>query len=130
MKSADLNVDKRRLSYTRLIGEITHALNQALTEENAERKLTRAKMADILDVDRATITKLLSGTRNMRLETLADLAYALNRPVRVSLPSRTRASNAPAVGFSEEQQTLGASTELLRPSRQSRGASRKKAPKR
>ncbi len=89
MKSVRAKVDKRRLTYTRLIGEIHHALNQALTEEYSTRKLTKAEMAKILGTDRASITKLLSGTRNMRLETLADLAFALNRPVKVSLPSRS-----------------------------------------
>ena len=94
MKSVSLKIDKRRRTYTRLIGEIHHALNQALTEENEDRQLTKAKMAEILGCDRGTITKLLSGTRNMRLETLADLAYALDRPVEVSLPSRRRGTNA------------------------------------
>lgn len=92
MKSVKAKIDKRRLTYTRLIGEIHDALNKALTEEHAARKLTKAEMAKILGVDRASITKLLSGTRNMRLETLADLAYALDRPVKVLLPSRS-ASN-------------------------------------
>lgn len=89
MKSVKSPISKQRRTYTRLIGEIQHALNQALTEENVARGLTRAKMAEILRCDRGTITKLFSGTRNMTLETLADLAYALDRPVRVSLPSRS-----------------------------------------
>ena len=93
MKSVKPSSDKRRRTYIRLVGEISHALNQALGEEHEDRNLTRAQMAATLGWDRASITKLLSGTRNMTLETLADLAFALDRPVRVSLPSRTRHTN-------------------------------------
>jgi transcriptional regulator with XRE-family HTH domain len=88
MKSVNAGTNKRRRTYTRLVGEIQHVLNQALTEEHAARGLTKAAMADTLGWHRSSITKLLSGTRNMTLETLADLAFALNRPVKVSLPSR------------------------------------------
>lgn len=94
MKSVKPSSDKRRRTYTRLVGEISHALNQALVEEHEDRNLTRAQMAAALGWDRASITKLLSGSRNMTLETLADLAFALDRPIRVSLPSRTRHTNS------------------------------------
>lgn len=92
MKSVRPETNKRRVTYTRLVGEIQHALHQALSEEHEARGLTRAKMAEILGCDRGSITKLFSGTRNMTLETLADLAYALNRPVKVWLPSRVGAN--------------------------------------
>ncbi|MGQ3299656.1 helix-turn-helix transcriptional regulator [Reyranella sp.] len=93
MKSVKPSSDKRRRTYTRLVGEISHALNQALVEEHEDRNLTRAQMAAALGWNRASITKLLSGSRNMTLETLADLAFALDRPIRVSLPSRARRTN-------------------------------------
>ena len=88
MKTRSFRIDKRRRSYLRLISEIKHALAQALTEEHAERGLTMAEMARVLEVDRSHISRKLSGETNMTLETLADLAYALDRPVKVSLPSR------------------------------------------
>src|SRR5687767_12811512 len=92
MKTRSFRIDKRRRSYLRLIGEIKHALAQALAEEHAERGLTMAEMARTLDVDRSHISRKLSGETNMTLETLADLAYALDRPVKVSLPSRRGAT--------------------------------------
>lgn len=87
-KRARKALDKRRRTYVRLIGEIHHALNQALVEENALRQLTITKMAEILGHDKSFVSKKMSGMSNMTLETLADLAFALNRPVRVALPSR------------------------------------------
>jgi transcriptional regulator with XRE-family HTH domain len=94
MKTRSFRIDKRRRSYLRLIGEIKHALAQALAEEHAERGLTMAEMARTLEVDRSHISRKLSGETNMTLETLADLAYALDRPVKVSLPSRHTAQTS------------------------------------
>ena len=39
MPSSKIRVDKRRRTYIRLIGEIRHALNQALAEEHEKRGL-------------------------------------------------------------------------------------------
>jgi transcriptional regulator with XRE-family HTH domain len=87
-KSSSLSVAPRRRAFARLIGEIRHSLNQALTEEQKTRGLTRTEIAHILGVNKSIVSRKLNGTSNMTLETLADLAYALNRPVKVDLPSR------------------------------------------
>lgn len=81
-------IDKRRQTYIRLLSEIAHALNKALEEEHAQRGLTQADIARTLGKQKSFVSRKLSGDTNMTLETLADLAYALDRPVRVSLPSR------------------------------------------
>lgn len=88
MTSASARVDKRRRTYVRLIGEIHHALNQALSEEKAKRKLNKTEIGKILGVGRSAISKKFDGRHNLTLETLADLAYALDRPVKVTLPER------------------------------------------
>lgn len=90
MTSSSPTLTPRRRTYVRLIGEIRHILNQALTEEHAARGLTKADIARALGKDKAFVTKKLSGTSNMTLETLADLAYSMNRRVRVAMPSRDR----------------------------------------
>lgn len=95
--SSSLTLHPRRRSYVRLIGEIQHALNHALCEEHQIRGLTKAQIAAVIGKDKSFVTRKLSGTGNMTLETLADLAYALNRPVKVVLPSRTAPSNSNSV---------------------------------
>ena len=101
-------IDKRRQTYIRLLGEIAHALNKALDEEHAQRGLTQADIARMLGKQKSFVSRKLSGDTNMTLETLADLAYALDRPVRVSLPSRV-----PAVGqnFSQSFKVGGGTVE-------------------
>jgi transcriptional regulator with XRE-family HTH domain len=102
MTSSKLKVDERRRSYVRLLGEINHALNGALAEENAKRGLTITKMAQLLKRSKSHISRKMNGSSNMTLETLADLAYALNRPVKVLLPERGQAANTNHVRGAEE----------------------------
>lgn len=73
-----------------MIGDIRHALNQALSEEFEKRGLTQQNIADLLGKNKSFISRKFSGDTNMTLETLADLAYALDRPVRISLPERDK----------------------------------------
>lgn len=80
--------DPRRRVFIQLIGDIRHALNEALTEEYKSRKLTRSDVAKILHTNKSFVSRKLSGESNMTLATLADLAYALDRDVEIALPSR------------------------------------------
>jgi transcriptional regulator with XRE-family HTH domain len=89
MKFASAKVDKRRRTYVRLVGEIHHVLNEALNEESKKRGLNKTQIGKILGLGRSAISKKFDGRHNMTLETLADLAYALDRPVKVDLPERT-----------------------------------------
>ncbi len=86
--SFSLNVNPRRKTYIRLINDIHRALNTALSEESAKRGLTRKMIADLLGKNKSVITRKFSGNGNMTLETLADLAYALDRPIKIDMPPR------------------------------------------
>jgi len=88
MSSSKLHLDKRRRSYVRLMGEVRHALNQALAEEGIKRGVTCTSIARLLGKHKSFVSRKLNGTSNMTFETLADLAFALDRPVKVLLPER------------------------------------------
>lgn len=87
MKSSNSN-QKRRRTFVRFLGEINHALHEALEEEFRARGLTQAEMARIIGRSKSFVSRKMSGTSNMTIETLADLAFALDRPVMISFPSR------------------------------------------
>jgi hypothetical protein len=89
MPSSDLKLGKRRRTYVRLMGEIYDALHEALQEENERRGLTITAMADCLDTDKSFISRKMNGSSNMTMETFADLAYSLDRVVKVKLISRS-----------------------------------------
>ena len=97
MTSSDIKLDKRRRTYVRMVGDILHTLNQALAEEHEKRGLTRAGIARILEKDKSFVTRKMSGISNMTLETLADLAYALDRPVKIDLPARSTSGGSNVV---------------------------------
>lgn len=86
---SEISVDKRRRTYVRLIGEISHSLNEALAEENARRQLTQTGMAEALQTNKSFVSRKMSGLSNMTLETLADLAFALDRIVKIQLVPRS-----------------------------------------
>lgn len=83
----------RRRSFARLIGDIHQELNRVLT---AQPSVTKAELARRLNVDRAIITRRLNGTSNMTLESLSDLAWAMNKRVKVRLEDRPTAVGANA----------------------------------
>lgn len=103
----------RRRTFVRLIGEIRHALNQALTEEYEARGLTKADIARDLGKDKSFVTKKLGGTSNMTLETLADLAFAMNRPVKIQMPARLPLDGSNQVTSLEDQRTNPSTSNLL-----------------
>lgn len=84
-------IDKRRRTYVRLIGEIHHALNSALAEEKLKRGLTKTAIGEMLGLGRSAISKKFDGRQNFTLETLADLAFSLDRSVKVILSPRPAA---------------------------------------
>ncbi len=56
--------------------------------ELLERKgLTKADLAERMGKSRAFVSQILSGTRNMTLRTLADVAFALGESVTVKIGS-------------------------------------------
>ena len=94
MKSSSLHIGKRRRTFVRLLSQIQHALLSALDEEHRARGLTRAEIARAIGKNKSFVTRKLNGDSNMTLESLADLAFALDRPVKVELPSRRAAAGS------------------------------------
>jgi transcriptional regulator with XRE-family HTH domain len=88
VKSSSLHIDKRRRTYVRLLGAIQHALLEALDEEHLRRGLTRAEVARLIGRNKSFVTRKLTGEGNMTLQSLADLAFALDRSVKVTLPAQ------------------------------------------
>jgi transcriptional regulator with XRE-family HTH domain len=113
MKSSSLRTDARRRSYVRLIGEISHALNRALEEEHSKRQLTISEIGRILGKSKSHISRKFRGTSNMTLETLSDLAYALDRPVVVSLPDLNNLPNSNHTATSPAKKLPNVDTELV-----------------
>jgi transcriptional regulator with XRE-family HTH domain len=72
---------RRLYEQERLVLWVSEALAQAM----AESGLSKADLAEKLGTSRAHITQVLSGSRNMTLRTVADLAWACNQRAEVQM---------------------------------------------
>mgnify|MGYP006302103245 CR=1 FL=1 len=71
-----------RKTYARFAIDVLDELNGALRQEQDRQGLTKARIADRLGIHRSEVTKLLNGRRrNMTMESIAALAWALGRDI-------------------------------------------------
>jgi transcriptional regulator with XRE-family HTH domain len=64
------------------------AINEEIVKQMVGQKVTRTELAERLGVDKAHVTRMLNGTPNMTLKTLASVASALG--CRFSVPTLAR----------------------------------------
>jgi transcriptional regulator with XRE-family HTH domain len=78
-----LSTDKRKLEFAeeRLIVDVAEKIWDAMQAAGVSKK----DIADRLGRSKPFITQLLSGSRNMTLRSLADIAYSLGYRVQCSL---------------------------------------------
>jgi len=74
MASLQTLVSPRRRAAAKFIGQVRRRLLEALDDRP---NLKRTSIADALEVHRSVITKHLSGTQDMSLGRVAELAWAL-----------------------------------------------------
>lgn len=98
--SFQFEIDPKEEVATRLIADVGDKLQAAFSEEKDRRRMTLRTLAERLEVDRSHVHRCLSGFNNMTLRTLAEVAWALDREVEVSIvaPGSERANFFP--GFS------------------------------
>src|SRR5688500_2443829 len=63
---------------------LTLQATEALCEMLNDAQMSRKELADKMGVRKSYITQLLSGSRNMTLQTLATVAYHCGRAIRMS----------------------------------------------
>ena len=91
--------DRRLLEQERLVLAATELICRAMQDEH----LSRAELARRIGTSRANITQLLSGSRNLTVRTLSDLAWACGGIVELDF-----------VLLNEEETALPATIPLLR----------------
>jgi hypothetical protein len=79
------HADGRRKVFLSLSGSIESQLRDAYAKRNAQDGLTQADIAKKLNVDRSAIHHRLTGRRNMTVETIADMVWALGHRINVDI---------------------------------------------
>ena len=87
MISYKSRITPRRRKFVRLIGDIQEELHRVLMDEHEVRGITQADIARMLGKDRSFVSRKMSGRSNMTLETIAELAWALDREILFRMPS-------------------------------------------
>lgn len=77
---------RRRTTQDELIASVTEAVSQVLEAEG----ITQTELGRRMGRTRGFVSQLLTGGRNLTLRTIADLADALGRRVRLELVPRRR----------------------------------------
>ena len=76
---------KRRRIYER--EALAFAASELISRLMEEQQVSKTDLARLVGTSKSHVTQLLSGSRNMTLRTLADLAFALGHKVEIrSLP--------------------------------------------
>lgn len=80
-RELESEIERRAIEEERLVVEVTELLAQVLADQGR----SKADLARALGTSRANITKMLNGSTNLTLRTVARLAYALGYRVDPSL---------------------------------------------
>ncbi|MGO4133235.1 helix-turn-helix domain-containing protein [Rhizobium brockwellii] len=78
-------INPREAASTILISRTARELRNALGLRKASDGLTQAEVAEKLETDKATLTKCLSGFRNMTLKTLSDIVWAIGAEIEIKV---------------------------------------------
>jgi ribosome-binding protein aMBF1 (putative translation factor) len=78
---ADSNIKHRRTAFSHLRQDVQRIMRTAV----AEAGLTTADLAARLGITDAVVDRMLSEPRTVSLETLCDLAWAMDRRIVISL---------------------------------------------
>ena len=75
----------RHNMYLALSSQVNNQLRDLFDQRYNEGSLTQSKIARMLEIDRATINRRLRGLANMKIETIADMAWALGGTVEITI---------------------------------------------
>lgn len=90
----------------RFLGQVHAVLTRAAVESRAERGVTQASVARELGIDRATISRLLSGAGNPTVRTIGELAGALGYRPELVLHKVQAGAGANHAGLSVQGNTV------------------------
>ena len=65
--------------------ELIVEVAEAITHQMKLKNVTRSKLSSLLEKTTSYVTQLLSGSRNMTLSTLSDLAFCLETKLKIEL---------------------------------------------
>jgi DNA-binding phage protein len=96
MPSSRRTTDPRRLAFLNLAAQIETQLRDAFERQHENGKVSQSDLSKKLGVNRSAIHRRLMGQANMTIETIADMVWALDLAINVSIydPASEPADNS------------------------------------
>jgi plasmid maintenance system antidote protein VapI len=94
LRSSRPRPSARRAVFLRLAGEIEGQLREAYHHRFQAGQINQSSLAERLEVGRSVISRRLNGQTNMTIETIADMAWALDLEVEVTFRDKRAADPA------------------------------------
>jgi hypothetical protein len=104
VRSFRYDIGTRAQNAGRTIGRVRSELEKAVAEENEASGLLRQTLAENLGMARSRLDGELTGTKELTLRALADIAWALDREVVIEL--RRRPAEASGQNAGSETSTI------------------------
>lgn len=82
--SFNLKISPKDRATGRFMSRVHRAIAKAVSEGKAEKGLTQQQIADAMGVDKAVVSRILSGESNLTLKTIGDISWVLGLKPEVS----------------------------------------------
>ena len=87
--SYEIKIDPKKRAAGRFIGAVRKALVEAAIDEKKRSGISQQRVAECLGVNRSVINRMLNGSANLTLRSVAELAWALGLEPSFALKRRT-----------------------------------------
>lgn len=77
MKSFSLNMSPKERATGRFMGRVNRALVKAVITAKREKNLTQSQIAEQMEVDKSTISRIINGRGNLTLRTIGEISWVL-----------------------------------------------------
>ncbi len=88
MTSSRPRADARRTTYLRLAGQVESQLREAYQRRYDAGEINQSSLAAKLGVGRSVVHRRLNGQTNMTIETIAEMAWALDLDIDMRFADR------------------------------------------
>lgn len=72
-----LKISEKDRAAGRFMGRVNRALVKAVIEAKRERNLTQSQIAEQMEADKSTISRIINGRGNLTLRTIGDISWVL-----------------------------------------------------
>ena len=78
MTSFDFDISEKDLVGGQFVSKASRRLIAAFVQKMRDENLTKQRIADLLEVDKSTVSRMLRGNSNLTLRTIGELAWAMD----------------------------------------------------